>query len=405
MNKRKIMLTVGFLAITSLVLTSAMLVRQNNVSGFLETATSYEENHTDIELDFFLNVSGSISPFATQEVKPYQMLHARYSFSSRESLETIYGYDIFNLEFMIENQLTLLGSSDCLAKIVIADCSGVAIESMPGFEFVLYDNADDQVDNYWAVGGATTSAIAYPVTEESFVDEGATTTFLMNWTKAIDDTTAPTLTLDSQNLLVKDDDTQYLGTKYLAGDAMTLSEYATAIAAQAGVTLYDIANTSVIGWLMEDDEINTINVEFEEPTAVSSSPGAMSIRAGILRRFSFSLLRRNRENLYSTSSSLRRNFFSRIPTSRVISGIRSVPSNAKSYLSTAIGSNWQGKQIGIRSIAGGIKQSIGKLFGTIFSGTGLTVMALGYFGIGAIKAVRGGKLIWKPWKRSEWKLR
>ena len=409
MNKRKILLTVGFLAIASLVLTTAMMVRHNNVSGFLETPTSYEENHTDIELDFWLNVSGTLSPFASMEMEEssFQLLHARYSFSSREALETIYGYDIFSPEFMVENQLMFLRSSDYLARIVESSRSGIGIEACPGFYFELFSNSDDQVDNYWAVGGATTSAITYPFeTEESFIDDGAQTTYLMNWTKAIDDTSEPTLTLDSQNLLVKDDDSQFLGTKYFAGDAMSFQEYSQAIADQGGVTLYNIANTSIIGWLMEDDQINTVNIDFEEPEAVSSSPaGAMSTRGGILKRFSFSLLKRRRENVYSTSSSLFRNFFSRLPISRVISGIRSVPSKANFYAYKQVGSAWQQKQLGLRSIAGGIKQSMGKLMGTIFSGTGLTIMAIGYVGIGAIKSFRGGSFAWKPWKRDQWKLK
>ncbi|MHA1880193.1 MAG: hypothetical protein ACTSYG_07325 [Candidatus Heimdallarchaeota archaeon] len=387
---KKNLLFVFGLVVGALVLSSSLMPAR----AIFMSPSDFEQNHFDIELDFWLNTTGTLTSPASVESTNFQLLHARYSFSTRATLAAIYGYDIVSsVDFFLAERLTNFYAQDCYSYLSFSKSTGKPIVT------VVSILGDDNPGEYWDMGGGSTSELFMPITEQDFVDEGASTTYLMNFTKAYDDTTEPTLTLDSQNILSKDTSTQYLGVKYHASESMSINDYATVICEMNDVTLYDIANASTICWLMQDsidhDEINNVAIDFE---VQSSSTTGLHVNTGILKRYSFSLLKRVRDKIYSTTSTLQRNLFIRIPTSRVISGIRSVPSAAGYYRYDQIGSYWYSKKLGVRAIAGSIKDTALKFFGTIFSNTGLTIMAFVYAGIGIVRLRKGKKFLWKPWK-------
>jgi len=393
MKKKNILLTVLTITLVAMITFGAV----QDSRAMLESPSSFEENHYDIELDFWLNTTGTIAMLGVDNEGESMMLHARYSFSSRETLQNIYGFDVLtNEQFFEDEGLNAFYCQGAYSQYTFVE--DVRGEYSP--ELVVFEpDDDDETDNYWAMGGGATSEVYQPMSEETFLDAGATTCYLMNKSKAYDDTTEPTLTLDSQNLMTKDDDAIYMGVTYTAGEAMTVNQYAAAICAMNGVTLYDIANASTLSWLMKDsvenNDINAISIDFEAPQIDTNGFG---IRAGILKRFSFSLLKRAKDKVYSTASTLRRNLLTRIPLSRVISGIRAVPSAAQYFDFAKIGSNWFTKNLGVRANAGGLKNTIVKLIGTLTSGTGIAIMAIGYVLIGGLRVRKGKKFLFKPWK-------
>ena len=371
MNKKKLVLISTFAIIAMFAIGAAnQAVQAIDESDFWWTADAYEENVFFSELDLWVNVTETLSP----ESQESMMLHGRISYCSLQTLG--YHYDI-NQEFFEANNLHYLAVNDGYFRM--NRDIGLTTNSLNRITndliFIPQVSTDDP-EEALPVGGGDTD-ISYVETESSLYDEDASTSYLLNFTLNIDDTTEPV----SADYLAKDADSEFFGTKYNAGDGLSVVQYCMALAQQNGYTYSAVHNASYVGWCMDESVMNLGALCFEELNPTASVAG-LTTKATVLKRWSTGIFKRVRDG-WSKAGSVVKNMFNRVPQSGVISGIADVPSNAFSYIKNLIGSFWQDKVVALKTQSGGIfdalKTGLAKIFkvvGGIFGVAILTIVVV-----------------------------
>ena len=312
---------------------ASVFAAQDYGLDLVSTPDLFEENGYEPALDIWLNQSVGAMPFHVTKYgvdavsQGWTMRHIRL-FTPRANL-----------------QLTP-ALSDSELEVFFLQGSGAGDVNDAGY----LAWADRDVDS------------RYNYDADTFKLEDAGNTYTLGY-DYLDDTTLPTAS--NYTFIDRDGDNLLGATTYDAFDGKSVFNYATELAESEGGVLYDVANSTYLGFMKDEDAMKDVIVYFEEPQVSTmlfsyiDAGGQIVIKATALKRYRIFLQQKRFDRDFtSTQGGDMTTTNSRfIAIQNALGNLEQIPVGTKSYASQPIGSAFEKLKLGTGGIFNGVKKA------------------------------------------------
>ena len=195
----------------------------------------------------------------------------------------------------------------------------------------------------------------------------------------LDDTSLPTAS--NYTFIDRGGDSLWGATTYDAIDGKSVYDYAEELAEADGGELYDVANSTYLGFMKDPDAMKDVIVYFEEPQVSAmlyiDANGEPVFEAGALKRYRVFLQQKRFDRKYTSMQggdmTTTKSRFTSIQNA--LGDLEQIPVKTKSYASQPIGSAFEKLKLGTGGIFNGMKKALMGFLGVI-SLTFLVILAL-----------------------------